>query len=85
MPYIVKEQREKIDALLKPILDYTDEKTATGILNYIITKIIHGASKRQYSRYNELIGVLNCVRDEYYRRKVAPYEDEKCKDNGDIE
>jgi len=32
-----------------------------------------------------MIGVLECVKQEFYRRKVAPYEDIKIIENGDIE
>ena len=37
-----------------------------------------------YHAYNEIIGVLECVKQEFYRRMVAPYEDKKCEENGDV-
>ena len=60
-----------------------------GTLNYIITRLcdywtkdIDG--KANYERYNAVIGVLECVKQELYRRQIAPYEDEKCEENGDV-
>jgi len=54
-------------------------------VNYTLTKIVdnmYGAGG--YSVYNRLIGVLECVKQEYYRRKIASYEDEKIIENGDV-
>jgi len=31
-----------------------------------------------------VIGVLESVKMELYRRKIADYEDEKCEENGDV-
>ena len=32
----------------------------------------------------EVLGVLECVKLELYRRVAAPYEDKKCQENGDV-
>jgi len=37
-----------------------------------------------YAELNEVIGVLECAKQELYRRVVAPYEDGKAKINGDV-
>jgi len=37
-----------------------------------------------YTTYNEVVGVLECAKLEMYRRAVAPYEDEKIAENGDV-
>lgn len=68
--------------------------THPGTLNYIITRICLwwlrcrlrpvGSDWRSYQNFNEVIGVLECVKQELYRRHVAPYEDEKCEENGDV-
>jgi len=56
-----------------------------GTLNYIITRLcdfwLGGAN---YEKYNMVIGVLECVKQELYRRQVAPYEDKKWQQNGDV-
>ena len=33
---------------------------------------------------NELIGALECAKQELYRRVVAPYEEDKIEENGDV-
>ena len=57
-----------------------------GTLNYMITKVVHWwlGENPNYERYNAAIGVLECAKQELYRRKVSPYEDEKINENGDV-
>jgi hypothetical protein len=69
-------------------------QTLAGNLNYTITTLIHKVyaenddktlgRKLSYSEYNEIIGLLECAKLEVYRRHVAPYEDIKIKENGDV-
>lgn len=79
MPYLDK---TAIDALLER---QTFEKP--GELNYIITSFCldylddNGVS---YTTLNEVIGVLECAKQEFYRRLVAVYEDDKAAKNGDV-
>lgn len=78
MPYIEKPARER--------LEHDFPKTA-GELNYVITRICDmflRASQKKYSNHNEIVGVLECVKQEYLRRIVAVYEDAKLKENGDV-
>ncbi|MBU0846997.1 hypothetical protein KKH23_07370 [Patescibacteria group bacterium] len=86
MPYIEQISRKAVDAVINSTLKFIDGTTHPGVLNYIITRIIHKAmgDKCNYRRYNELMGVLTCVSQEFYDRKVRPYEDEKIKENGDL-
>ena len=60
-----------------------------GTLNYIITRLCDYwcrdySGEANYEKYNAVIGVLECVKQELYRRQIAPYEDEKCEENGDV-
>jgi hypothetical protein len=56
-----------------------------GHLNYTITKILlETTGKVSYARLNEIVGCLECAKLEYYRRKVAEYEQQKIKENGDV-
>lgn len=82
MPYISQEDRERINLMLDSI-----ESLSPGELNYAITTIILSQlpAKPSYAQYNEKIGVLECVKQELYRKAVAPYEETKIKENGDIE
>ena len=84
MPYIDPARREELDWLSSTgdVLARTP-----GELNFILTQEVqtylatHGKS---YTTFNEVIGVLSCMIQEIYRRLVAPYEDEKIEENGDV-
>lgn len=79
MPYIKQKNRINMDK------DYIPDDA--GELNYKITTIIrdylkyHGES---YNRYNDILGALEGAKLELYRRKIAPYEDKKIEENGDV-
>lgn len=71
----------------------SEQKTYTwgldeGELNYVITKLVVECLKAEehvnYSTLNKYLGVLDAVKNEFYRRVVAKYEDDKIKDNGDV-
>ena len=45
----------------------------------------YGSAKgRSYATFNEVVGVLECAKQEFYRRVVAGYEQEKFVANGDV-
>ena len=56
------------------------------VLNYVFTSLILRwlGDKPNYAKYNEVIGVLECVKLEFYRRAVSVYEDSKLIENGDV-
>jgi hypothetical protein len=77
MPYIKPESRSLANFL---------PKTA-GELNYSFTKTaLHYIAKRGlcYQTINDIIGALEGCKLEMYRRLVAPYEDKKIEENGDV-
>lgn len=79
MPYIKQAVRD--------ILIEGKHPPDIGGLNYIITKHILEYLKVQgrcYTTYNAIIGMLDCIKMELYRREIAPYEDMKMKINGDV-
>ncbi len=79
MPYIKPEDR-------KILADGAAPDNA-GELNYTLTKILLNYLQKKGKSYgviNEIIGVVNCVGLEFYRRHAAPYEDEKIIENGDV-
>lgn len=93
MPYINGHDRTILDKLMKPLLDYiNDGYIGLGWLNYIITTILvtnlrskcRGDDSPTYFDFNYLIGLLECVKLELYRRMVAPYEDKKKEESGDV-
>ncbi len=80
MPYIKPEDRAAI------LLDENLIEDA-GELNYFITTLINNYINKNtkcYTTLNEVIGVLECAKLELYRRIVAPYEDTKIEENGDV-
>lgn len=58
-----------------------------GELNYWITKLVVYYLEQKgecYQTYNDIIGALECAKQELYRRKIIPYENEKIEENGDV-
>lgn len=83
MPYIEQDDRN-------PILRRDKIPETPGELNFAITTLVDdytgvaGGGEVSYSGLNEIIGVLECVKLELYRRVAAPYEDQKRQENGDV-
>jgi hypothetical protein len=89
MPYIKQFERKKIDThvdnLFYALWDGTDLNR--GALNYSITRLVHLYIKKKgitYSNLSDVTGVLTDVLAEFNRSVVAPYEDKKMLENGDI-
>ena len=84
MPYIKKERRE----VLSTAIEYSvlDAINGPGELNYLITIFVQDflGDKPNYERFNAAIGALESAKLELYRRMIAPYEDTKIKENGDV-
>ncbi len=81
MPYVTPERRELLDKGHKPL--------NVGELNFCIHKLLDDylyalGVKPSYSILNGIIGVLQCVQLELYRRLAADYEDQKIEENGDV-
>lgn len=79
MPYLRESQRK-----------YAAEYGATspGSLNYLISRMafdyFQEHTQRNYDAMNAVIGAIECAKQEFYRRVVVPYENDKCLDNGDV-
>ena len=87
MPYVNRQHREEWDAQfhLKEYPIFIHE-SAIGDINYFVTTLLLAwlGPNPRYGDYNAAIGVLECIKLELYRRAVAPYEDKKCEENGDV-
>lgn len=83
MPYISQEDRKELDGHLEKRSPVT-----WGEFNYTITRqildFLHNKTDSSYAAYNSVIGMLECIKQELYRRMIAPYEDKKIKENGDV-
>jgi len=80
MPYIKQADRVEISSGVRLA------KTP-GELNFRLTSIANGylaARGPSYATFNEVIGALECAKLEMYRRMIAPYEDRKMIENGDV-
>ena len=81
MPYITQGARSKLEPL------DPQEIPGPGELNYLLSQIIDnyivdcGIS---YTVFNDVVGVLECLKMELYRRAIASYEDKKLSMNGDV-
>ena len=88
MPYIVRQKRNAfIDITTKLIEELKkDPDNVHGNLNYCFSSIINGilGSKYNYKSAQDMIGMLECCKLELYREQIAPYEDLKKKDNGEV-
>jgi len=87
MPYIDKKSRKAIEpelkALIKKLKSIPMDKI-DGHINYCISTMMKELYSPSYFNYNRMMGVAACVQQELYRRLVAPYEDKKIKENGDV-
>jgi len=81
MPYIKKEGRVRIDAALEGL-----KGLGPGDAAYLLTKasLIFLEGRKDYAGYSQAIGILETVKLELYRRALAPYEDKKIGENGDV-
>lgn len=88
MPYIRQENRVKLMSLIDEIYKCKDYyKLEAGDINYIITVLLKAYmehKEKNYTLLNEVIGILECAKQEFYRREVAPYEQKKIAQNGDV-
>ncbi|MEI6079744.1 MAG: hypothetical protein WCQ53_03800 [bacterium] len=87
MPYISNELRNKVDKRIKDLASVVKEcgkENRAGVLNYSISTLLKELYELRYSEVNEAVGMLECTKQEYYRRVAAPYEDIKIKENGDV-
>ena len=81
MPYINQTAREMVEPQ-----SLRAAETA-GELNYQISRLAWryvNTHSQCYTTFNEIIGVFENAKMEFYRRLVAPYEAHKWSDNGDV-
>jgi hypothetical protein len=80
MPYINSEHAQRL-AWGNEVPDNA------GDMNYMITKLCDEYLQRKglkYEHINAIVGALECAKLEMYRRLAAPYENQKCLENGDV-
>jgi len=81
LPYIAQEKRKQFEG----IVELAKKLDSVGELNYLITRICdHYSASNGYKKVNDIVGALECVKAEFYRRIAAPYEDYKKNENGEV-
>lgn len=87
MPYITPARRAEFDSAIEVLLHRMNWKQARdGDVNYILTRLIAGYYKADqgYERMARGLACFEAAKLEYSRRVMAPYEDLKMKENGDV-
>lgn len=91
MPYIKPDDRKHLDEAINHLGHLIDVKFSPdidGAFNYAVSRLIcicYGdMGDINYKKINAAIGVLECIKQEYYRRVAGPYEDNKKEINGDV-
>lgn len=80
MPYVDLERRRELVVEGRP-------PACAGELNFDLSQTVDLYILTQgmcYSTINDVIGVLECLKMEVYRRIAVPYEDVKIATNGDV-
>lgn len=100
MPYIAQKDRSRLDPLIEKLAEelktmgeeYNEAENGkypaayAGLLNYAVSRII-GKFARSTLRYWNvalITGVLENIKQEFYRRAASPYEDQQIGKNGDV-
>ena len=88
MPYIKYERRKDLNVHLESLSQelLSNKSFLAGDLNYSITYLINKIieDKLNYDAINTIVGVLDCAKQEFYRRVASSYEDKKIEENGDV-
>ena len=90
MPYIPQDRRDLLDDFLNKLvreLRLAPDEDLPGRLTYTITRLLWGLCPPRKCTFRQAswnLGALEAAKLEFYRRVVAPYEDEAIKRNGDL-
>ena len=94
MPYIKEEARVFLDECIENMIqcltdgnELADDEflSILGEINYSFSRILAGSmGKTSYSKIAMITGVLENIKQEFYRRIAEPYENKKINENGDI-
>jgi len=88
MPYIKSEERKKYEPKLSEITQLINSEMPKGNLTYLLYAISLDFIKKKGESYTNISTAISCLNDaaeELRRKHLNPYEDEKIRENGDIE
>lgn len=92
MPYIKQARREVLDQYINGLADYIKqtnlESSWLGDVNYCITRLlmrlVQTFGPMRYWMAVSLLGTLEAVKIEIFRRAIGPYENKQQEINGDV-
>lgn len=90
MPYIKQEHRQELDKSIEQLVNTLkqDDKgieNLLGEINYCFSRIVANLmGNPSYNKVAMITGVLENIKQEFYRRIATPYEDKKIDENQDI-
>lgn len=96
MPYIKEEERLELDGCIDQMIvcirdtktnlnNPNDIKNHLGRINYSFSRVLAGLMEEpSYNKIAMITGVLENIKQEFYRRLASPYEDKKILENGDV-
>lgn len=82
MPYIKHEDRESMNIVVDNM--FLHGVKPDGKLNYVLYKFCKNYVEPSYNNYKNYLGELTECCEEIRRRLLAPYEDTKINENGDV-
>ena len=83
MPYITTLRRESLNPAINALAKELERGT-WGDMNYAITRLLRRRLEPGYEGAQAVMGCLESVKHEFYRRVVVPYEEIKKAQNGDV-
>jgi len=83
MPYIKQDRRPSMDRVVDVMLE--EGVVVNGDLNYILFAFCKRFVDPSYHNYKNYCGELRQCATEIERKLLGPYEDDKIKENGDVD
>ncbi len=90
MPYIPQERRQELYPLISKVAGEIQAAVESGIgkrggeVNFVICSLVDMLYDRNYTELSAAISDVECAKLEIHRRLLAPYEDVKILENGDV-
>lgn len=81
MPYIDDESRRLVDERGPATVGELTYRLTTECLAWLD---VFGTQTTDFRRIASVLGALEATKLELYRRRIAPYEDRKAEENGDV-
>lgn len=91
MPYIPKSDRARLQKIADELHVFYAEGLTAGETTFVFYTMLkkltckEDGTLQSFHAASRVLGVLEAVKLEFYRRVVAPYEEAKMKENGDVE